>query len=156
MDWQHFYAGAWILPIKVKLIVTPILIILLGLGIFLGHKYGPVNIKVLPVYFLCVCSAAILGYFGGQLTFGGRTIVGPKQYLAGQQIYAVSCTACHPNGGNVLDPSKPVLHSPLLKSESIFQFWLLHPAKPMPAYPQSTLPADKVQLLYGYVSNVLK
>ena len=40
MDWQQFYAGAWILPFKAKLITAPILAVLLGLAIFLGRKYG--------------------------------------------------------------------------------------------------------------------
>ncbi len=69
MDWQHFYEGAWILPIKVKLITAPILAALLGLSIYLGRKYGSTSIRVLPVYFLCLCAVTVLGYFGGQLTY---------------------------------------------------------------------------------------
>lgn len=155
MDWQHFYAGAWILPIKVKLITTPILIVLLGLGIFLAHKYGTASVRVLPVYFLCVCAVVILGYFGGQLTFGGRTIEGPKQYRTGQHIYAVNCTACHPGGGNALQPDKPLLHSPLLATPQTFRMWLSHPAAPMPAFPESSLPPEKTQALYDYITHVV-
>lgn len=155
MDWQHFYSGAWIEPIKVKLVLTPALVILLGLSIFLERKYGAASMKVLPVYFLCFCFVAGLGYFGGQLTFAGRTVQGPKAFQAGQQIYAVSCTACHPSGGNVLEPSKPVLHSPLLANQQIFQFWLNHPASPMPAFPESSISAAQAQALFAYITNVL-
>ncbi len=155
MDWQYFYAGAWITPIKVKLIVTPILIVLLALGIFMGRKNGAVSLRMMPIYFLLVCAVTVLGYFGGELTFSGRTIEGPPQYLAGQQIYAVSCTACHPGGGNALQPDKPIVRSPLIQSQQVFQFWLRHPATPMPAFPESALPADQVQELYNYVANVI-
>ncbi|MDA8140868.1 MAG: c-type cytochrome [Desulfobacteraceae bacterium] len=155
MDWQYFYAGAWITPIKVKLVVAPILIVLLALGIILGKKYGAASVRLLPIYFLCLCAVTVLGYYGGQLTFGGRTIEGPRQYLAGQRIYAVSCTACHPNGGNALMPDKPVARSPLLASPQMFEFWLRHPAAPMPAFADKTLPPDKVQALYDYITSVL-
>jgi len=155
MDWQYFYAGAWITPIKIKLVVTPILIVLLVIGIFLGRKYGPASIRVLPVYFLLLCAVTVLGYFGGQLTFGGRTIEGPPQYLAGQQIYAVSCTACHPGGGNALQPDKPIVRAPLLASQQVFLFWLRHPATPMPAFPETAMSEKQVQELYDYVINVI-
>ncbi|MEJ2039407.1 MAG: c-type cytochrome [Desulfosarcinaceae bacterium] len=155
MDWLHFYSGAWILPIKVKLITAPILVVLLALGTFLGYKFGPTSIKALPVYFLCVCAVVVLGYFGGQLTFGGRTIAGPDQYRAGQKIYEVSCTACHPGAGNVVEPDKPLLHSPLLASQATLTFWLRHPATPMPAFPETKMPQADVQELYDYISNVL-
>lgn len=156
MDWQHFYAGAWIEPIKIKLITTSILVVLLAASLYLGRKYGPASAKVLPVYFLCVVAVFILGYFGGQLTFGGRTIEGPAEFRAGQQIYAVRCTACHLNGGNVLEPGKPLLHSPLIANQQALQFWLNHPAAPMPAFPDSTLPPAKVKELYAYIANVMK
>ena len=155
MDWQHFYAGGWILPIKVKLITAPILVVLLALSLYLGKKFGAASAKVLPVYLLCVLAVVVLGYFGGQLTFGGMTIEGPAQFRPGQQIYEVSCAACHPNGGNVVDPSKPLLNSPLLTNQQTMQFWLNHPAAPMPAFPESSLPPAKVQELYAYISNVM-
>jgi uncharacterized membrane protein len=155
MDWQHFYSGAWILPIKIKLVTSLILLILLGVGTIMGRKYGTTSMKVLPVYFLCLCAVVVLGYYGGELTFGGRTIEGPKEYQAGQQIFAVSCTACHPSGGNVLEPNKPILHSPLLANQQTFQFWLNHPALPMPPFPESKISPAQAQALYAYITNVL-
>jgi uncharacterized membrane protein len=35
MDWQHFYGGAWLYPIKVKLTVAPLLTLVLFLAILL-------------------------------------------------------------------------------------------------------------------------
>lgn len=156
IDWLHFYNGAWITPIKVKLVVAPTLVLLLAAAIFLGHKYGPVSIRVMPFYILCLCAVTVLGYFGGALTFNGRTIQGPPQYQAGQQIYSVNCAACHPGGGNSLQPDKPIVASPLTASQQMFEFWIRHPASPMPAFSEAKLPPDKLQALYEYVSNVME
>lgn len=155
MDWQHFYAGAWILPIKVKITTAPVLAILLGLSVFLGKTYGPTSLKVLPVYFLCLCAVTVLGYFGGQLTYAGRTTIGPKEYEAGQQVYADHCTTCHPSGGNTIDPGKPVLHSPLLQNPDIFKMWLRNPAQPMPAFAAAKISDTQARELYEYIQNVL-
>jgi uncharacterized membrane protein len=155
MDWQHFYAGAWILPIKVKLITAPILAALLGLSIYLGRRHGSTSMRVLPFYFLCLCAVTVLGYFGGQLTFGGRTVTGPKEYMAGEQIFAVHCTACHPGGGNTINPSKPILHSALLQNLDFFKMWLRHPARPMPPFTPSKMSDAQAKALYEYIQNVL-
>jgi uncharacterized membrane protein len=155
MDWQYFYHGAWILPFKVKLTTAPILAALLGLSIYLGRIYGSTSLKVLPFYFLCVCAVVILGYFGGQLTYGGRTIRGPEKYKAGEQIFAAHCTTCHPSGGNTVEPSKPVLHSPLLENQQIFDMWLRNPAQPMPSFSPSEISDAQAKELYAYIQNVL-
>ena len=155
MDWQHFYGGAWILPIKVKLITASFLGVLLCLSVFLGHRYGSTSIKLLPIYFLCFCAVTVLGYFGGELTYAGRIINGPKAYAVGQQIFSAYCTTCHPGGGNTIDPSKPILRSGLLQNQDVFNMWLRHPAEPMPPFPSSKISDDQVKELYAYIRNVL-
>jgi uncharacterized membrane protein len=155
MDWQHFYGGAFILPFKVKLITAPILTVLLGLAVFLGRRYGSTSMKVLPVYFLCFCAVVVLGYFGGQLTYSGRTISGPKEYMAGQKLFSAYCTTCHPGGGNTLAPNKPILHSPLLKNQEFFNMWIRHPASPMPAFPPHKISDAQLKDMYDYISHVI-
>jgi uncharacterized membrane protein len=155
MDWQHFYEGAWILPFKAKLIAAPILALLLGLAVYLGRKYGSTSMKVVPIYFLCFCAVTVLGYFGGQLTYAGRTISGPKEYRAGQEIFSAHCTTCHPGGGNTIDPGKPILRSGLLQNRDIFNMWLRHPAEPMPSFPSSKISDAQAKELYAYIQNVL-
>ena len=155
MDWQHFYEGAWILPIKMKLITAPILAVLLGLAVFLGRKYGSTSMKVLPIYFLCFCAVTVLGYFGGELTYAGRTVSGLKEYKAGQEIFSAYCTTCHPGGGNTIDPGRPILHSALLQNQDIFNLWLRNPATPMPAFPSSKISDAQAKELYAYIQNVL-
>ena len=40
MDWQHFYGGAWLFPIKVKLILAPTLLVLTFGAYLVGRKVG--------------------------------------------------------------------------------------------------------------------
>ena len=155
MDWQHFYGGASVPPFKVKLIATPILTVLLGLAVFLGRRYGSTSMKVLPVYFLCFCAVVVLGYFGGQLTYSGRTIRGPEKYMAGQKIFSTYCTTCHPGGGNTLAPNRPLLHSPLLRNQEFFTMWIRHPASPMPAFPPDRISDAQAKALYDYIQHVI-
>jgi len=156
MDWQHYYGGAMLFPIKVKLIAAPVLMLLLLAAIFLGHKYGSTSMKVLPLYFLCFCTVVVLGYFGGQLVYGGRPIHVPEEFKGGEKVYAANCAACHPGGGNLIDPGKPIMHSPLLKDLQVFVEWLRHPAEPMPAFPASKITDDQAQELYRYIVQVLE
>ena len=155
MDWLHFYDGAWILPIQAKLITAPILAVLLGLSVFLGIRYGATSMKVLPLYFLSFCAVVVLGYFGGQLTYAGRTISGPEKYMAGQELFAANCTTCHPGGGNTIAPDKPLLHSALLENQEYFNMWIRNPAAPMPPFPPAKISDAQAKELYGYISHVI-
>lgn len=155
MDWQHFYGGAWILPIKVKLTVAPLLAVLLALAVYLGRMYGATSLKVLPLYFLCFCAVVTLGYFGGQLVYGVREAPSHKEYVAGHQIYSVNCNACHPGGGNVIEQGKPVINAPQLQTFQRFLQWVRHPKIPMPAFPESKVSDAQVKDLYEYIVHEL-
>jgi uncharacterized membrane protein len=156
MDWQYFYGGAWLLPIKVKLVVAPLLALLLLAAIFLARKYGSTSMKVIPVYFLCFCCVVTLGYFGGQLVYGGKTRPSPEQFKAGEHIYATNCSTCHPHGGNVINARRPIIHSSKLKTLDDFVAWIRHPKSPMPPYPASKISDEQAKELYGYIMNVLE
>jgi uncharacterized membrane protein len=156
MDWQHFYGGAWLLPIRVKLTVAPILAGLLFAAIMLGRKYGTTSRHVFPIYFLCFFCVVVLGYFGGQLVYGGKTTRAPETFKAGEKIFAAQCSVCHPHGGNVIDPSKPILHSPKLKDLDTFLAWVRHPTPPMPGFPASKVSDVQGKELYAYLMNVLE
>lgn len=156
MDWQHFYGGALLLPIKVKLTVAPILAVLLFAAILLGRKYGATSGKVLPVYFLCFFCVVTLGYFGGELIYGGKAVPSPEAFQAGENIFSTDCSACHPHGGNVIDPARPVLNSPKLEDLNTFLAWIRHPKAPMPPFPDSKISDAQGKELYSYIMNVLE
>lgn len=163
MDWQHFYGGAWILPIKVKLVMAPLLLIFLLLGIILGRRYGSTSMAVLPVYFLCFCIVVVLGYFGGELVYTERPAsASSDQFKVGGDIYRSNCQSCHPDGGNILKPNLPLRSAPELKDFQEFHSFVRDPKMPdgsrgiMPPFPPAKLSEQEMKNLYEYIVNVLE
>lgn len=155
MDWHHFYGGALLHPIKVKLAVAPILTLLLFAAFFLGRRYGAKSTKVIPLYFLCFCCVVVLGYFGGQLVYGGKAAQSPAEFKVGEKIFISNCSACHPKGGNVLVPGKPLLRSPELQDLNTFVRYVRHPKAPMPPFPVGRISDSELKSLYEYIVHVL-
>ncbi|MCK9296022.1 MAG: c-type cytochrome [Desulfobulbaceae bacterium] len=156
MDWQHFFGGAWLVPIKAKITIAAILTGLLVAAILLVRKNGATSGKVLPIYFLCFMGIVAQGYFGGQLVYGGKTIIAGEEFKAGEKIFTAKCSTCHPHGGNIIEPGKPVLHSPKLKDLDSFRAVVRLPAAPMPAFSSAKISDAEVKDLYDYIINVLE
>jgi uncharacterized membrane protein len=156
MDWQYFYHGAWLNPIKIKLILAVVLLILLSAAIFFGRK-GEAASKgmILTSYTLAVVTCVLLGWFGARLVYGGKTQEAPKTYQAGERIFAAHCMSCHPGGGNVINPNEPIRGSSALKNPEAFISVIRNPKKPMPALSPSQLSDKDAQDLYLYVTHVL-
>ena len=86
-DWQHFYEGVWLSPIKIKFVLTGVLLVLLAAGILFSRKGTGATKTLLIIYVLCFLTVSGLGYFGAELVFGtsaGRTV--PKVFAAGSKI----------------------------------------------------------------------
>jgi uncharacterized membrane protein len=98
MDWQHFYGGAWLLPIRIKMILAVLLIFLLALAWSLSRKASKVLRRRLIVYGLCVAVVTGLGFFGGELIYGPRSdsaAIDDARVQAGVDLFAESCAMCH-------------------------------------------------------------
>jgi uncharacterized membrane protein len=162
MDWQHFYGGELLFPIKVKLVTAPLLAILMVGAILLGRKYGAQSKATISVYFLCFCTVVVLGYFGGQLVYGSGSSPSLQQYKAGQKIFVANCSPCHPHGGNVIKPSLPLKGSPKLVNLETFLGFIRNPRMldgskgAMPAFSQTNVPAEEAKALYEYITHVLE
>jgi mono/diheme cytochrome c family protein len=156
MDWQHFYQGAWLMPIKIKLILAGILLIILATSILLGRKgeSAPKGL-LLAVSTLAVITVTLLGWFGARLIYDGKVKEAPVTYDAGEKIFAAHCRSCHPDGGNVIDPNAPILGSSPLKSPEAFISLIRKPKKPMPAFSPARLSDEDARQLYLYITNVL-
>jgi uncharacterized membrane protein len=161
MDWQHFYAGAWLFPIKIKIPLAFVLMVLLLVAIVLGAKVGPQAKSVMAVYTLCLLTVVVLGFYGGQLVFGAKEPVSPAQFNAGRDIFNANCSACHPHGGNIIEPSLPLVAAPQLGSFESFSAFVRNPREPdgskgmMPPFPASKIPDEEQKQLYDYIVNVL-
>jgi mono/diheme cytochrome c family protein len=131
-------------------------LILLVIGLVLGSKGREGSRGLLAIYSLCLLTAIGLGYFGAQLVYAGKAQATPEQYKAGERIFLAHCSACHPQGGNVIKPQMPIHGSPLLKDLKTFIKWIRHPDPPMPAFGPSQISDQEAGELYHYVVNVLE
>jgi uncharacterized membrane protein len=161
MDWQHFYAGAWLFPIKVKLITAGILAVLLFFAILVARKWGPASIFAVPIYTLCFLAVVVLGYFGGQLVYGAKPAAVSAKDTAGRKIFATNCSACHPNGANVILPNFPLKGAKELDHFETFLAFVRDPKLPngrpgpMPPFPPSKISDSEAHELYDYITQEL-
>lgn len=79
MDWQHFYGGAFLLPIKMKLVLAGVLIICLFLAVVFSVREEELSKKVISLYVACLLVVVALGYFGGELVY---SVKGPTAELS--------------------------------------------------------------------------
>jgi uncharacterized membrane protein len=145
-DWQHFYDGVWLFPIKVKLVLTGVLMVLLIIAYILGRKRESETKGMLAIYTLCLLTVTILGYFGGQLIFEGegRPENVPIRYLAGEKLFATNCSECHPHGSDILN-------APQLVSFDTFLSFLHNPSGGMPSFPPDKISDQDAMKLYHYI-----
>ena len=64
MDWQHFYGGSLLFPVKMKLLLAGIFIVFLILAVIFGAFGKTLSKLTIALYVLCLFSVIGLGYFG--------------------------------------------------------------------------------------------
>jgi uncharacterized membrane protein len=97
-DWQHFYGGAWLSPIKIKLVLAVVLLVLLILTFVVRRVARAVSGKTVAVYGLGLLTVVTMGYFGGELVWGKKTqAVGMEgnPVEQGAVLFDQNCSACH-------------------------------------------------------------
>jgi len=171
-DWIHFYHGALIQAIKIKMILAGLLLVLLGLGIILGGEKKPRRLAFWIIYGLSFATVVGLGYFGGGLVFRGGSAfaqnstigvaqapsAGSATASAGTSLFEANCQACHAGGGNGLVASLPVKGSKKLASLEAFERFVRKPAMPdgksgeMPGFAPDALSEAQMRELYNFVS----
>jgi uncharacterized membrane protein len=93
MDWQHFYAGAWVIPIIMKIVLTVVLLVLLLFTLIPSRPKTP-----LFLYGLCLLVVSGIGFFGGELVYGTRStakVIGDERIQQGATYFAQNCSMCH-------------------------------------------------------------
>ena len=157
MDWQHFYRGAWLTLIKIKMGLAGVLFILfltaLAFGYGKGVSWG--SRRMLTICTICFFITIPMGYCGGELVYAGATQPTAQSYKAGENLFEANCSACHPNGDNTIKPGKPIKGSPKLKDLDTFISWIRHPVLPMPQFQDSQISASQAKELYQYIANVI-
>ena len=155
MDWHHFLAGAIIAPIKMKLLLAGLLLVVLISGSIMGRGNGGTAKGLMRLYTVGLIIVMGLGYFGGELVYRKQTAATPETYQAGMELYVANCNGCHAGGGNIIKPNLPVKHSAKVTDYDTFLSWIRAPVPPMPAYPSAALSDEEVKEIYGYIINSL-
>jgi|UniRef100_A0A7V6A2B5 mono/diheme cytochrome c family protein len=161
MDWQHWYQGAWVQPIIIKMCLAAFLFLLLSLGLMLFVTGREQSKALLIIYVLAFFTVMGLGYFGGRLVFGGRAPAVPPRLEAGRRLFANHCMACHPSGGNAILPGDYIIGSGNLKDLPAFLAWIRNPRLdngrkgPMPGFSPQDITDEQAGELYAYLARVM-
>ncbi len=164
MDWQHFYGGAWVFPIRVKVVLACALVLFLVLAWKTSPTSGFAPKGATAVYALCLMAAAGLGFFGGELVYGPKlpgAAVDDAMVQQGSVLYVESCAMCHysdstqtkigPGLKNLFQNERlPVSQSPVSAAAVADQ--LKNPFDRMPAFPDLT--DEQVQALVAYLKTL--
>ena len=73
------------------------------------------------------------------------------QGSSGNVLFNEQCAVCHPNGGNTVNPNKPLKGSPAMQKFDVFLTWIRKPDQPMPPFPSSKISDQKAKELYDYL-----
>ncbi len=158
MDWQHWYQGAFLLPIFIKMCLASFLFLVLSLALILIFTGREESKALLVIYFIAFFTVGGLGYFGGRLVFGGRAPAVPVEFEAGRRLFQNHCMACHPGGSNAIMPRHIIIGSEHLKDLHTFISWIRNPRfhngkkGPMPEFSPQRISDAQAQQLYEYLS----
>jgi uncharacterized membrane protein len=161
MDWQHYYNGLWLHPIKMKLVLAGILLVLLAIGNFLTQRGGAPLVKLIPIYSLSFLTVVALGYYGGELVLGGRAPYIPPEFHQAESIFDAHCSMCHPDGGNIANPKLPLRNAPQLANFNDFVKQIRNPTLPggqpgtMPPTSKEVLSDEETWDLYQFIVHVM-
>jgi len=170
MDWLHFFKGALIPPIKMKMILATCVLLLLGTGIILGSEVKVRNAPMMVIWALAVVGVVGLGWYGARLVYGNwagsqpaaeaaapaapaagagagtsAAPAAPSGARLGARLFAANCAACHPGGANVVVPELPLKGAKQLASQASFVSFIRNPAMPNGSAGQMpAFPADQV------------
>jgi mono/diheme cytochrome c family protein len=179
-DWIHFFHGALLPAIKIKMFLAGGLLVLLGIGIVIGGEEKPHLVSMSVIYVLSFVSVVALGWFGAGLLYGRGAPVAEKVTIGvargaaplpaplprlkttgaapdGAALFAVNCQSCHPSGGNIIEAKLPIKGSARLAELKTFQAFIRAPTMPdgktgaMPAFSDDELESAQVQALYLYL-----
>lgn len=152
-DWRHFYLGAWLTPIKIKMVLAVILLFLSFVTFLLGFKGKKSSRITLALYTFCLITIICLGWYGARIVYGEQMPPHSNKYPIGEKIFIANCNICHANGGNKISPQNPLRSSDNLNNLKAFISLIRHPVKPMPTFTASRISDQEAKELYDYIVN---
>ena len=164
LDWQHFYGGAWLFPIKMKLLLAGMLLIFLSTVVILDLKLERNSKFIILIYTFCLVMVIGLGYFGGELVYGSKTVesdIAEGPVVEGARIFNKSCSVCHyaNKTETKIGPGlqgffnlKSMPSSGLPVSDVNIRKQLKTPLQDMPSF--SDLPEEDIEALIAYLKTL--
>ncbi|MDA3917055.1 MAG: c-type cytochrome [Deltaproteobacteria bacterium] len=164
-DWQIFYAGSYIFPIIMKLILATLLLVLLVILVFISSNNEGNLTRRLQIHFLALLLVAGIGYFGGELVYG-KKISAPaaeinESVLAGMELFDAKCSFCHfadsneakvgPGFKGIFQMDKLPMSGMPVTSENI-EKQLKTPFNKMPSF--KSLTDDEIKSLTDYLKTL--
>ncbi len=73
-----------------------------------------------------------------------------KAASKGETLFTANCATCHKDGGNIINPKKPLKGSAQLASKDSLKSYLLKPTGAMAPYPAIANNAADLAALYDY------
>jgi hypothetical protein len=74
----------------------------------------------------------------------------------GREAFQTNCSPCHPDGGNVVKPGKPMKDSKKLANFKTFLAWIRNPVQTMPTFPPSQITDEQAREMYDYILTASK
>jgi uncharacterized membrane protein len=164
MDWQHRFSGAWVFPIKMKIILAAVLLVFLIAAVVFGFRSRTSSKSLLVGYLLCLVTALGIGYFGGELVYGVKTKpaeVSEGAVQKGAELFNNLCAGCHytDKADAKLGPGllglfgeKKLPSSGRLATEENVRLQMKNPFDKMPAYRHLT--EEEVADLIAYMKTL--
>ncbi len=104
LDWRHYYGGATLMPIRIKIVLAGVLFLLLLATLYRGGSRTRPNAGRLLLHLMGLVCVVGLGYFGGELVYGSKSVpaqqttaaVAPAADIgAGAELFQTRCSVCH-------------------------------------------------------------
>ncbi len=168
-DWRHFYAGASLRPIHIKMVLAAVLFLTLLIGVLTVRlREGRPTARILVLCLICLGLVSGLGYFGGELVYGSRAKGTLNQETPeagnlseGQALFEQKCAFCHysDSGDAKVGPGLkglfqrkmlPTSNWPL--TEENVRRQIVTPYETMPAFPGLT--EEEMQALMIYLKSL--
>jgi len=150
MDWEHYFSGGWIHPIKLKMGLAFLLAILMLAAVIQGRKNEGPTLLGLVLYVLCLVTVVILGFLGAELVFKGRTPPAEPQFAVGQKLFQANCSGCHPFGYNIVNTKHLLWDNLRFTKVEYLRDWLRQPESPMPVFSPAHISDTEVLELFDY------
>jgi uncharacterized membrane protein len=111
MDWQHFLGGQWIFPIRMKMILAALLLVLLFSSTMYQWRPGANTKVILALCALCFLNVAALGFYGGEIVFAGFAEKNRGLETAGEaQGQAADTTITYAEASDILNQNCIICH----------------------------------------------